>query len=149
MGIFNGDILYDSVLNYDYQYNSESNYPIILSAINSCAVDTMILFHKVVYENGIFVPNTIIPDEIDPDVNQFRPVAIGLRDYKIMIFDTFGNLIWEDSDLDFEGKPVRSWKGDLNNNGVILKQDVYVWKVIGTFKNGNKINKTGTVTLIR
>ncbi|MDG1798391.1 MAG: PKD domain-containing protein, partial [Flavobacteriales bacterium] len=146
---FNGDISYDSILNYDYQYNTESNYPVILSAINSCAVDTMMLYHKVIYENGIFIPNAIIPDEIDSDVNQFRPVAVGLREYRLMIFDTFGNLIWEDSDLDFEGKPINSWKGDLNKDGNILKQDVYVWKVVGTFKNGNKINKTGTVTLIR
>ena len=109
----------------------------------------MMLYHKVIYENGIFIPNAIIPDEIDSDVNQFRPVAVGLREYRLMIFDTFGNLIWEDSDLDFEGKPKNSWKGDLNKDGNILKQDVYVWKVVGTFKNGNKINKTGTVTLIR
>ena len=96
------------------------------------------------------VPETVdLTDEIDSDVNQFRPVAVGLRDYRFMIFDTFGNLIWEDTELDFEGKPMNSWYGDLDNDGNILKQDVYIWKVVGTFKNGIKLNKTGTVTLIR
>ena len=109
----------------------------------------MMLYHKGIYESGVFVPNSIIPDEIDSDVNQFRPVAVGLRDYRFMIFDTFGNLIWEDTELDCEGKPMNSWYGDLDNDGNILKQDVYIWKIVGTFKNGVKLNKTGTVTLIR
>jgi len=146
---YNGDLFSDFNLQYEYQYSSEGNYPIILSAINACSLDTMMLYHKGIYESGVFVPNSIIPDEIDSDVNQFRPVAVGLRDYRFMIFDTFGNLIWEDTELDFEGKPMNSWYGDLDNDGNILKQDVYIWKVVGTFKNGVKLNKTGTVTLIR
>jgi hypothetical protein len=44
---------------------------------------------------------------------------------------------------------MNSWYGDLDNDGNILKQDVYIWKIVGTFKNGVKLNKTGTVTLIR
>ena len=146
---YNGDLFSDFNLQYEYQYSSEGNYPIILSAINACSLDTMMLYHKGIYESGVFVPNSIIPDEIDSDVNQFRPVAVGLRDYRFMIFDTFGNLIWEDSELDYEGKPMNSWYGDLDNNGNVLKQDVYIWKIVGTFKNGVKLNKTGTVTLIR
>jgi hypothetical protein len=146
---YNGDLFSDFNLQYEYQYSSEGNYPIILSAINACSLDTMMLYHKGIYESGVFVPNSIIPDEIDSDVNQFRPVAVGLRDYRFMIFDTFGNLIWEDSELDYEGKPMNSWYGDLDNDGNVLKQDVYIWKIVGTFKNGVKLNKTGTVTLIR
>jgi hypothetical protein len=106
-------------------------------------------FHKVFNEKGIFVPNAIIPDETDPDLNQFRPIAKGLKNYHIMIFDTFGNLIWEDKELDFEGKPSNSWYGDLDSDGNILKQDVYIYKVKGKYKDGNPILKTGTITIIR
>ena len=75
-----------------------------------------------------------------------------------MIFDTYGNLIWESRDIDNEGKPTGHWDGTFN--GVPLPQDVFVWKVRALFKDNSvwpgkeyqdeRIPKrTGSVTLIR
>ena len=40
------------------------------------------------------------------EVARFIPKGTGLRTYKIEIFDLFGNVIWESSELDDEGQPI-------------------------------------------
>ena len=74
-----------------------------------------------------------------------------MKEYKLQIFDTWGNLIWETESLDENGSPNIGWKG-LNKNGLPVPQGVYVWKIIAIFSDneawiGN--NKAGSVTLIR
>jgi hypothetical protein len=68
-----------------------------------------------------------------------------------------GNLIWQTTALDAQGRPTESWDGTFN--GQPVQQDSYVWKVTGIFidesvwegkeyKKG-KFRKAGTVTVIR
>ena len=81
-----------------------------------------------------------------------------MKKYKIEIFDLFGNLIWESSSLDDEGKPTGYWDGKFNGEDV--ETDVYIWKVEAQFKDDSywegqepleeeKFRKTGTLTVIR
>ena len=70
-----------------------------------------------------------------------------------------GNLLWESTALDAEGRPTEHWDGKYTKNGNQLPMDVYVWKASGVFKDGsiwqgmdygNGIPKTyGTVTIIK
>jgi hypothetical protein len=158
---YDGDQLYDFEPLYEYQYYNEGNFPVLLTSYNSCGTDTALLNHFVEYEKSLFVPNAIYPDHTDFRINKFNAVGIGLRTYSLMIFDTYGNLIFETNSLDNDGKPDEPWNGSYNNDGRQLKQDVYVWKVKALFKDNdqwegkeydnekNKLYKTGTVTLIR
>ena len=83
---------------------------------------------------------------------------LGMRMYKIEIFDLYGNVIWESSSLNDEGQPTGYWNGTFK--GVDVEPDVYVWKVEAQFKDDtfwegkeyqdeNVYRKTGTVTFIR
>ena len=145
---------------YAYEFPGEGYYYFTLYAVNeNNCIDSMTHDLYVNFEKGLFVPNALYPDHSDWGVSHFTPVAIGLKEYHVMVFDTYGNLLWESTEIDNEGKPTESWDGTLNGN--LLPEDVYVWKVYGKFKDDDVwegkeypneeiiLHRTGTVTLIR
>ena len=115
------------------------------------------------YEKSLYVPNALYVGHVDPNINRFKAVGTGLETYTMMIFDNYGNVIWETSKINDKGEPVEYWHGDYKNNHAL--QDVYIWRVYGKYKDetvwggkenifGDKLIKkdfymTGTVTLIR
>jgi hypothetical protein len=106
---------------------------------------------RVDFAKGLYVPNALSPDLNDGLAREFLPAGKSLKEYKLQIFDTWGNIIWETESLDENGSPNKGWKG-LNKNGLPVPQGVYVWKIIAVFSDneawiGN--NKAGSVTLIR
>ena len=61
-------------------------------------------------------------------------------EYHLMIFNRWGELIFESFDQE------TGWDGRYN--GKVAKQDVYIWKVTGTYTDGKGFTKTGDVTLM-
>jgi len=107
---------------------------------------------------GLFIPNAFSPSNVNDAVNVFKPVGIGLVEYTINIFDSWGNEIWSSDAIDGEGRPVEAWDGKYRN-GTPLPQDLYVWKANAVFKDGSvwqgmnygdgKLVKCGVIHLIR
>ena len=98
---------------------------------------------------GLFLPSAISPDNISEDVREFKAIGIGLIKYHLVVFDAWGNLIWETSKLE-KGVPAEGWDGKLN--GKPLPPDVYVWHLKeAIFKDGSsyKGKRYGTVTIIK
>jgi hypothetical protein len=141
-------------------FDIEGSYDIQLITYNgeNCA-DTLTMAYTLMYK-GLFVPNAFYPGHMDPQVAVFKPKGSNLKTYYVEVHDRWGNLLWSSSKLDANGSPAEAWDGKLHGN--ILKQDVYLWKVSATFRDGevwdghnygNNENmpqsKTGTVTLIR
>lgn len=108
--------------------------------------------------SGLFIPNALNPTSSDDSLKYFKPIGIGLESFHIQVFDTWGNLIWESSALDDQGRPTGFWDGTLKT-GTELPMDAYVWKTDRCiFRDGKKwegmkyngrYKNTGTVTLIR
>ena len=104
----------------------------------------------------LFVPNAVYPEAADLGSRVFLPKGKSLVEYNLQIFDKFGNLLWENNEINIEdgGSPKVGWNG-TTNNGTILPQGTYVWKIKAEFINGpwHGINgsnkKSGTVYLIR
>lgn len=71
----------------------------------------------------------------------FRPVYRDVDSYQIQIYNRWGQLIYESTDID-EG-----WNGLYK--GQLAPQAVYVWRVNGTFVNGEEFRETGSVLLVR
>jgi len=96
----------------------------------------------VVEESGMVVfPNVIKPLSLIEQNRIFRPVVIDQVDeYHLMIFNRWGELIFESKNRDI------GWDG--YHNGKQAKQDVYVWKLRGKYTNGKELNESGDVTLI-
>ena len=159
--LWNFDFLDSSSLEnpiYNYSYNNDGFYGYTLYSYseNGC-VDSLRKEIYISYEKGLFVPNAFCPTHINNELNKFKPRATGLREYHIEIFDLYGNKLWESRDLE-NSEPKEAWDGTFN--GVLLMQDVYVWKISALFKDDvvwegikyndkNILKKTGTVTLIR
>jgi hypothetical protein len=106
---------------------------------------------------GLFIPNAFSPLAGPEGVRSFRAIGIGLREFHIAVYNTWGNVIWESSDLDEHGVPTGEWNG-ITPSGEMGSQDAYVWKARGVFRNGviwpgmeykNTTRTSGTVTLIR
>jgi PKD repeat protein len=139
-------------------YTHDGTYTIMLVSSNhfGCA-DTTFLKYDVLFK-GLFVPNAFAPSSVAQGVQEFKPVGVNLKEYKVQVFDSWGHLIWQSTALDSEGRPVEGWNG-VTSNGDIMPQGTYVWVINAVFNDGTTWTgsdvgkgdgKTfGTVTLIR
>jgi hypothetical protein len=123
--------------------------------VNGC-VDTFSMYISVDFFGGLFVPNAIIPTADNSDVRIFQPKGTGLGYYRCMVYDKWGNILWESTKLE-AGSPTEHWDGTYQ--GEPVPQGAYVWRVDAIFANGEMwdgmidrngdYNQTGTVTVIR
>jgi len=141
-------------------YSEDGTYVIELIAWNgfNCS-DTLRVDYKLLFK-GLYIPNAFAPTSPFSTVQYFKPVGINLQSYKIEVYDTWGNLLWDSKELDEFGRPSEAWDGTVN--GRLLPQDIYVWRAQAVFKDGTiwksqDVGETkgltdkpfGTVTLIR
>jgi len=155
----NGDISIEETPTYYYLYSTEGTYYYSLEVANAAGcTDSMTQEIYLEFRKALFIPNALYPSSSNLEVARFIPKGTGMRTYKIEIFDLFGNVIWESSNLDDEGQPTGYWDGTFK--GVNVEPDVYVWKVEAQFKDDSfwqgkeykdedVFRKTGTVTVIR
>ena len=144
---------------YYYSYDFDGTYYYTLYAFNNNeCVDSLTKDLYIFYQKTLYIPNALYPSSNKFEIANFIPKGTGMKKYKIEIFDLFGNLIWESSLIDDEGKPTEYWDGKFNGEDV--ETDTYVWKVEAQFKDDSfwggqqpleeKIyRKTGTLTVIR
>jgi PKD repeat protein len=139
-------------------YKQDGTYTIMLiSSNNFGCVDTSFYKYEVLFK-GLYVPNAFVPTSDITGVHVFKPVGVNLKEYKIEVFDSWGNTLWKSSALDSDGRPVEGWNG-RKSNGDLYQQGTYAWKITamfidGTMWEGSDIGKgeyksIGTVTLIR
>ncbi|MCB9262028.1 MAG: gliding motility-associated C-terminal domain-containing protein [Flavobacteriales bacterium] len=97
----------------------------------------------------VFIPNAFSPDGGGPGVNEFfKPVVNDAIDkYHLVIFNRWGEAIWETTDK------TEGWDGKYGrkkySNREPVKADVYGYYLEVTSWNGNNYKYTGTVTLLR
>jgi gliding motility-associated-like protein len=94
-------------------------------------------------QEGLFVPNSFVPESHSPMLEKFQPRGYNLETYKISIYDTWGNLLWY-SDKLHNGAPSEGWDGTYN--GTVLKMDSYIWKIEATFQDGTTWEGQGSST---
>ncbi len=77
----------------------------------------------------------------DPSNHVFHPLHEGVEDYKLEVFNRWGELIFMSEDL---------WVGwDGYHRGTLVPVGVYVYKVKARCATGEVIEKTGDVTLVQ
>jgi gliding motility-associated-like protein len=72
----------------------------------------------------------------------FLPIMRGVEEFQMMIFDRWGNLLFESKDKDV------GWDG-YDKNGKPLPAGVYVYKLVLRLSDGQRTTKIGDVTLIK
>jgi PKD repeat protein len=73
--------------------------------------------------------------------NIFRPFFTNVESYNLQIFNRWGVLIYESSDI------YKGWEGYFGN-GNLGVQGVYVWRAKGQYADGSYFNKVGDVTFL-
>jgi gliding motility-associated-like protein len=93
---------------------------------------------------SFYAPNAFTPNG-DGKNDFWRPSGLGIdpTTYHMMMFDRWGNLMWETRVWD-EG-----WDGKANNGDLIAQIDTYVWKCSLQDFLGNKHAFTGVCNLIK
>jgi len=125
-------------------YREEGTYDITLMVTtDKNCIDLYVM------ENAVFVepsgkieyPNAFRPNSPLEENRVFLPGIIDhVAEYHLMIFNRWGEMVFESHHQDI------GWDGTYN--GKPAKQDVYIWKVKGTYSDGKGFTKTGDVTLM-
>jgi large repetitive protein len=106
---------------------------------------------------GLYIPNAFAPMASGSLPGVFKPAGVGLKRFKIEVYDNWGHLLWQSAELDESGIPTGFWDGTFE--GRMMPQDTYMWKAEAEFRdgtvwtgsdNGKGAGRTmGTVTLLR
>ncbi|MCE9537870.1 MAG: PKD domain-containing protein, partial [Bacteroidetes bacterium] len=89
-----------------------------------------------------YIPNAFTPDG-DGINDSFTGKGIFIKNFEMMIFDRWGNLIF------FSDEINKPWDGKINDGSEIAPVDVYVYVVKITGFNKSKHVYRGIVTLVR
>lgn len=126
---------------YTYTDTGQFDVTLIVNNIYSCA-DTIQKTILIGLDWVIYIPNAFTPngDEIN---DSFPAKAYGIIDFEMLIFDRWGNLIYQTDDI---RKP---WDGKANHGNELAQSDVYVYVVKVTDFKMIKHKYRGIVTLVR
>ncbi|MES2512506.1 MAG: PKD domain-containing protein [Bacteroidota bacterium] len=123
-----GDSFVSTLQDPTHVYSDTGTYQVqlIVSTVYNC-IDSITMPVKVNEISTIYIPNAFTPD--GNSLNDFfTPKGIDLVDYKMQIFDRWGEKIFESPDLNM------GWDG--THRGILCKQDVYIYKIEFREKNG-------------
>jgi PKD repeat protein len=134
-------------------YQSYGRYDVILTVYSEHGCADSVTITDIFTDKGMFLrfPTAFLPNTGGPtggyynrrtdESNQvFHPVASGVASYNLKIYNKVGLLVFESSDIEM------GWDGYYK--GELCPPGVYVWKVRGTYRNGQAIVMAGDVTLI-
>jgi hypothetical protein len=139
-------------------YADDGSFTIMLISNNqfNCS-DTTFFKYEFIFK-GLYIPNAFAPTSLSAGANVFAPIGVNLKQFKIEVFDNWGNLLWSSTVLDALGRPTETWNG-VDVNGVVYPSGSYMWRAKATFIDnteweGSDIGKGqfktfGTVTIIR
>jgi gliding motility-associated-like protein len=90
----------------------------------------------------IFVPDAFTPDNAGPNSNNtFQPVILNHKTYQMLVFNRWGEKMYETADLS------KGWDG--NFLGKPAQQGVYVYRIAVTSQDDKPYEFNGTFTLLR
>lgn len=125
--------------NFFYAFHNSGTYPVALLVKNKwgCS-DTAVKIITIEPDLTLYVPNAFTPN--DDDRNEiFLPVIRGVKSYKLMVFDRWGEKLFETAN------PEQGWDGTYK--GEPCKMDVYAWKIYYSALNGTMKTVTGSVLI--
>lgn len=88
----------------------------------------------------LYIPNSFTPDG-DQYNNIFKVYGTNIADFYLLIFDRWGEIIFESYNMDY------GWDGTYK--GKIVQDGVYVYKILATGMDNVRYDKTGHVTVLK
>jgi gliding motility-associated-like protein len=130
-----------------YTYEGVFTISLIASNVERCADTTKIDAGVQTIRSGqLLVPNAFSPNLSGPGNSQgqndtFRPMLQGVTDFEMLVFNRWGQLLFETKNPEF------GWDGYYQ--GKLCQQDVYIYKIIAKYSNGETITRVGDIHLMR
>ena len=128
-------------INPSHLYIATGTYDVCLTATNSagCPDDTCMQVSAII-KPLLDVPSAFTPGKFG--VNGIVSVkGFGIKEMQWVIYNRWGQKVFESSD------PANGWNGMFK--GKLQPMDVYTYTLEVIFSDGNKVRKTGDITLIR
>jgi gliding motility-associated-like protein len=136
----NGDYSFEESPSYDFI--DVKNYNVSLTAIDDFGcqseVTRIVNIHP---EYTIFIPNSFTPDS-DGLNDIFEAAGTGIEEFEMKVFDRWGGLIFESSNIDL------GWDGN-NYSGLPTDNGVYLYHVALYDYNGRVWVYNGDINLTR
>lgn len=138
-----GDGATSTQVNPTHVYTREGVYTVTLIAydLNLGCPDTTSRTFYLLPPGAIYVPNAFTPNG-DGHNDNFFPVGIGVVRMNMDIYDRWGHHLVTLYNMS------EYWNG-RNKNGNAVQEGVYVWVIDALINDGTRVQRAGTVTLIR
>jgi gliding motility-associated-like protein len=145
-----GNGITSTVSSPTYTYTEVGTYTITLISTdkNGCK-DT--ITKEIIVSGDFIMPNAFTPNPDGPNGGVFDPTSLdndvfnayakGVKEYKLHIFNRWGELIFESTD------PKIGWDGYYREK--LCQAGVYIWQVYIKFLDDREFKKVGDVNLIR
>lgn len=134
-------VYFDKTL--DYTFADTGRHEVRLIAVDrfGCA-DTLVKYVDVAPVNTLHFPNAFSPNG-DGKNDIFEPVGLteGIRDYKLSIFNRYGEMIFESTDV------LQGWDGTLSGKSV--PNGVYIMNYQYKEARGQLFENKGFITVVR
>ena len=128
-------------VNPEHLFNATGTYDVCLTAINAagCSDDTCMQVSAII--NALLdVPSAFTPGKFG--INGIVSVkGFGIKEMQWRIYNRWGEKVFESTN------PADGWNGYYK--GKLQPMDVYTYTLDVIFSDGNKVKKTGDITLIR
>ncbi len=119
--------------------NQNFTYTVSYTDENGCSASDEVHIH---YDPIIYVPNAFTPNDGDQINSEFFAIGANISDFKLEIYNRWGELIYEGDELS------KTWDGTYR--GKKCPDGVYTWKIIyKSMFNDEKFLIVGHVTLLR
>jgi gliding motility-associated-like protein len=130
--------------NPTYSFPEIGNYFVFLKVrSNKNCVDSIVKKLEVVEDPTFYIPNSFTPNG-DNINDTFSPKGVGIKKYKMEIFDRWGALLYTTTDI------TMGWDGRYKSSGDFLPVGVYIYKISVILNNGSKPKQyTGHVSILR
>lgn len=130
--------------NPQHSYSDTGTYCIslIVENIFHCT-DTAVKCLRIDPEFTFYIPNAFTPGTSFGKNDMFGGVGTFIKQYEMWIFDRWGNMIFNTTDID------EKWDGRPKNSGTIAQEDVYVYKIELYDVFGELHKYSGIINLIR
>lgn len=148
-----GDGTFSSLSDPSYRYGYTGIFDVKLVAWSAEGCADSITVGDLFTDRGMYIrfPNAFVPGKegptggyynqrTDEESQVFHPVASGIDSYNLKIFSKAGLLVFESNEIEL------GWDGYYR--GEMCSPGVYVWKVRGTYRNGQTFILAGDVTLL-
>jgi len=125
-------------------YGDTGSYAVQLLVIsNQGCRDSVIKIVRIDDDFALYVPNAFSPNS-DGVNDIFKAVGIGVKEFRLYIFDRWGNQVFYSEDID------KGWDGRFQSKGEdIVQEDVYVWKIECKTVKKDKRQLSGIVSLLK